>query len=82
MAASLSHVSLPVTALLESRLRAREVLRLKVGDVLSLGVSVKAPVKVRVANRIKYLGRLSLKEERAAVVLERIAPAGGSGELR
>jgi flagellar motor switch protein FliM len=81
MAASLSHVSLPVTALLESRLRAREVLRLKAGDVLSLGVSVNAPVKVRVANRIKYLGRLSLKEERTAVVLERTAPAAGSGEL-
>jgi flagellar motor switch protein FliM len=82
MAASLSHVSLPVTALLESRLRAREVLRLQVGDVVSLGVSVKAPVKVRVANRIKYLGRLSLKEERAAVVLERVADSTHAGELR
>jgi flagellar motor switch protein FliM len=82
MAASLSHVSLPVTALLESRLRARDVLRLQVGDVVSLGVSVKAPVKVRVANRIKYLGRLSLSEERAAVVLERVAAPGTSGEPR
>jgi len=71
---NLGRVSLPVTALLESRLRAREVLRLEVGDVLSLGVPLKAPVKVRVADRIKYLGRLALKEERAAVVLERVAP--------
>jgi flagellar motor switch protein FliM len=69
----LGRVSLPVTALLESRLRAREVLRLEVGDVLSLGVPLKAPVKVRVADRIKYLGRLALKEERAAVILERVA---------
>jgi len=70
---NLGRVSLPVTALLESRLRAREVLRLEVGDVLSLGVPLKAPVKVRVADRIKYLGRLALKEERAAVILERVA---------
>ena len=82
LAESLSHVSLPVTALLESRLRAREVLRLEVGDVLSLGVPAKAPVKVRVADRIKYLGRLSLKEERAAVVLERVAAPSASRELR
>jgi len=68
---SLGRVPIHVSALLESSMRAREVLDLAAGDVLSLGVSVKSPVKVRVADRIKYLGRLAVRDGRATVVIER-----------
>lgn len=68
---SLGRVPIQVAAMLESTMRAREVLELAEGDVVSLGVPVKYPVKVRVADRVKYLGRLSVHDARATVVIER-----------
>jgi flagellar motor switch protein FliM len=68
---SLGRVAMPVAALLDTRLRAREVLGLSAGDVLNLGVPVAAPVRICVGDRIKYTGRLTARDARAAVLIER-----------
>jgi flagellar motor switch protein FliM len=59
-----------VTTTLETRLRAREFVRLKPGDVLSLGVPIQTPVDVRVENSPKFKGRLTGRGDKAAVLVE------------
>jgi flagellar motor switch protein FliM len=56
-------------------LRARELVHLKLGDVISLGVPVQAPVDVCVGNRMKFKGRLTADNGQTAVRLERRADA-------
>lgn len=66
---SLGRVRVPVTALLDATMTAREVVQLAPGDVLSLGRPVSQPVKVRVGRTIKYSGRLVRDSGRAAVAV-------------
>jgi flagellar motor switch protein FliM len=67
---SLNRMPLTVTASLETRLRARELVRLKPGDVISLGLPIQTPVTVRIANRAKFLGRLAAPDVNVEVLLE------------
>jgi flagellar motor switch protein FliM len=67
---NLNRMPLTVTASLETRLRARELVRLKPGDVISLGLPIHTPVTVRVANRAKFLGRLAAPDANVEVLLE------------
>jgi flagellar motor switch protein FliM len=68
-----------VTAVLESNVTARELLALKTGDVVSLGVPVSKPIDVKVGGTLKFKGRLALDGERAGIRVEyRCDGAGGS----
>lgn len=69
---NLNRMPLAVTASLETRLRARELVRLKPGDVISLGLPIQTPVTVRVANRAKFLGRLAAPDVNVEVLLESV----------
>lgn len=57
--ANLGRVQLPVTALLETTLSARDLIALKPGDVLSLGRAAGQPVEVHVGSVRRFTGRLT-----------------------
>jgi flagellar motor switch protein FliM len=76
LAENLGRVELPISAVLESRLPARELLKLGTGDVINLGVPGALPIDVRVGGSLKFQGRLTLADTRAAVVIDRVF--GGS----
>jgi flagellar motor switch protein FliM len=68
---------MPLTVLLETTLRARELLRLKEGDVLTLGRAVTDPLDVRVGGRLKALGRLVETARGLDLVIDRHVRASG-----
>jgi len=61
---------MPVRAELDTRLRARDLLELRPGDVLSLGHALRHPVEVRVGDVAKFTGRLTRAETHVAVSVE------------
>jgi flagellar motor switch protein FliM len=67
---SLGRVPMDVSTLLDSRMRVRDVLELSRGDVIGLGVPLDERVRVRVGDRVKYVGRLTSKDGRAAVAVD------------
>jgi flagellar motor switch protein FliM len=66
---NLGHVPLSVTAMLRTRFRVRDALELSQGDVLSLGIPLRSPVRVRVGDLVKFIGRLTVTSGRASVVI-------------
>jgi flagellar motor switch protein FliM len=67
---NLSRVVLPVAATLDSKLKTRELLELKPGDVVSLGCPVRQPLDVRVRDTVKFKGRLAALGRRASIRIE------------
>jgi flagellar motor switch protein FliM len=67
---NLSRAPQKITALLESKVTARELLALTAGDVVSLGVPVARPIDVRVGGTLKFKGRLAIANGRAGVRVE------------
>jgi len=71
--ANLGRVALPVKALLETRMSAREVLGLQEGDVVSLGHSAAAPVEIQVGGVRRFTGRLTCDDTgNTAVMIEQM----------
>jgi flagellar motor switch protein FliM len=68
--ANLGRVQLPVTALLETTLPARDVIALKAGDILSLGHGAGQPVDVHVGTIHRFSGRLTRTGAGAGVRVE------------
>jgi len=67
---NLARVPLAMTALLESRLAARDLLTLTAGDVVSLGVPLRKPIDLRIGQTLKFKGRLTVDDGRVAVRVE------------
>ena len=74
LAHSLGRVPMPVTALLESTVHTRDVLNLRRGDVLNLGIPIENPVKVRIGSLVKCAGHLVADDTRAGILVH----AGGA----
>jgi flagellar motor switch protein FliM len=70
---NLLRVMLPVSASLDTTLKARELLELKPGDVVSLGADIQEPLDVRVRGTVKYKGRLAAVGRRANLRIEQPA---------
>jgi flagellar motor switch protein FliM len=68
--ANLGRVPLPVTALLETRLSARDLIALRPGDVLSLGHPIAQPVDVHIGQIRRYGGHLMQQGTSAGVLIE------------
>jgi flagellar motor switch protein FliM len=66
----LARVPLPVSATLDTSVRARDLVALRRGDVLSLGRPATDTVDVRVAGAVKFGGRLVTRGGRAAFVVQ------------
>ena len=75
---NLGRVPLQLTALLETRLVARELLSLTPGDVLSLGVPGSRQVDGRVGDVVKFRGRIAANDGRAALVVDQACGRHGS----
>lgn len=71
--ANLSRMPLPVTALLETTLSARELLALQPGDVIGLGHSAAQPVAVHVAAVPQFEGRLTQSPAGVGVMVQHVA---------
>src|SRR5262249_18503790 len=67
---NLGRIPVPVTAALDSKLSASDVLQLPPGDVLSVGCAVREPVDVKVAGSSKFAGRLMRLEHSTGVLVE------------
>jgi flagellar motor switch protein FliM len=63
-------VPLPVTALLETRLLARDLVDLEPGDILTVGRLATQPVDVHVGRVPRFAGRLTATGGVAAVRIE------------
>jgi flagellar motor switch protein FliM len=74
LAQSLGRVKMPVTAMLDLSLPARDLLELRPGDILSLGRPASHPVRVRVGSSVKFTGHLVRHGEHSAVAM-----ASGAG---
>jgi flagellar motor switch protein FliM len=70
---NLGRVVMPVTAALESSLRARELLQLRPGDVLSLGLPVKQRIAVRVGGSDQFAGHLVKVGHHAGIAIDAAA---------
>ena len=68
---NLARVPLEVSALLQARLRTSELVALKVGDVLTLGVPAEANIGLEVGSTPKYKGRLTRHAGRVGVRVDR-----------
>ena len=73
---NLSRVPLELTAMLEARLRTGELVALRQGDILSLGIRADAPIEVRVGDTRKFTGRLTRHAGRVGIRIERRAEPG------
>jgi flagellar motor switch protein FliM len=71
LAENLGRVRLTVTTDVQTRLKTGELVNLRPGQVLNLGVPAEADVNVRVGNIIKFKGRLTTANGRAAVRVNR-----------
>lgn len=77
---TLATVPIPLQAILDMRLTAREVVDLKVGDVLSFGHPIDRPVRVRVGGADKFAAHLVRCGEHAGLSLIGADPAGAGRE--
>jgi flagellar motor switch protein FliM len=75
--ANLGRVPLPVTALLETRLEARELLALRAGDIMALDHAAADPVNVHVGDVRRFTGRLTTSERGTALLIEQVSSADG-----
>jgi flagellar motor switch protein FliM len=67
---NLGRVPLPVTALLETRVLARDLVELEPGDILSLGRPATQPVDVHVGQVRRFGGRLGVDSSGAVLRIE------------
>jgi flagellar motor switch protein FliM len=72
---NLGRIPVPVSASLDSRLSAGDLLQLRPGDVISLGRSLREPVDIKVLGSSKFAGRLQRLAHSAGVKIETQAPA-------
>ncbi len=77
---NLARVPLPVTAVIESRCTTRELVTMKAGDVLTLGVPASRPLDVRVGNTLKFRGHPMVAAGRAGVTVAHRCDGAGTAE--
>ena len=70
LATNLCRVPVSVTAQMSATIAARDLMRLKVGDVVALGKSAATPVDVQIGGLSRFAGRLSQDGHRVQVRLE------------
>jgi len=64
---NLGRVPMPVTAVLEAKCPARELLRMQPGDVISLGIPATQPIDVKVGASVKFTGSPTSVDGRVAI---------------
>ncbi|MEP7116897.1 MAG: flagellar motor switch protein FliM [Acidobacteriota bacterium] len=77
---NLARVPLPITAALESRCTTRELVAMKAGDVLTLGIPASAPIDLLVGKTLKFRGHPNVAAGRAGVTVAHRCDGAGSAE--
>lgn len=77
---NLARVPMPLTAVLESRCTTRELLELRSGDVMSLGIPAHRPLDLRVGRTLKFRGAPMVDDGRAAVRVAHRCDGAGLAE--
>jgi flagellar motor switch protein FliM len=77
----LAAAQMPVTASIQSRLTARDLVDVRPGDVVSLGVPATRPVDVHIGRTLKFKGRLAVEQGRVNVRLDQRSTDGQAGGL-
>ncbi len=77
---NLARVPLPVTAVIESWCTTRELVTMKDGDVITLGVPVSKPIDVRVGKTLKFRGHPVVAAGRAGVTVAHRCDGAGTAE--
>lgn len=72
---NMGRIPLPVTAMLATRLEARELLSLRPGDVVALEHSAANPVDIQVGAVRRFTGRLMRGETGTAVMIDQVSNA-------
>lgn len=73
----LQQVTIPVVAELgRASITIEEFLQLEVGDVIQLDQLAEEPLKIKVGNEIKFLGRPGTKKTRMAIQIETVLEGG------
>ena len=78
---NLMRVPVQVSAMLETRLKARDLLALGPGDIVSLGLLAHRPVDMRVGSTLKFKGQLTTVDGRAGLRVERRTDPGNAIEV-
>jgi flagellar motor switch protein FliM len=73
---NLGRLPLPVTALIETHLLARDLVELEPGDVVALGRPASEPIDIHVGQIRRFGGRLTRTQAGAAVRVETLSGAG------
>ncbi len=77
---SLSRVPMAVSAVLETRCTTREVIEMREGDIVSLGVPVSRPLDMRVGRTLKFRGLPALHDDRANLLVAHRCDGAGVAE--
>ena len=77
---NLARVPMPISAVLESRCSARELIAMRSGDVITLGVPAQAPIDVRVGRTLKFRGHPMVAAGRAGVTVAHRCDGAGTAE--
>jgi len=72
LTANLGRAPLPVTALLETTLSARDLLALRHGDVIALGHAASNPIDIQVGGVSRFEGRLTRRASGDGITVERV----------
>lgn len=77
---NLARVPMPVSAVLETRCTTRDVIELRPGDVVSLGVPASRPLDLRVGQTLKFRGQPAVQGGRASVMVAHRCDGAGVAE--
>jgi len=77
---NLARVPMPISAVLESRCSTRELVAMRSGDVITLGVPAHAPIDVRVGRTLKFRGHPMVAAGRAGVTVAHRCDGAGTAE--
>lgn len=77
---NLARVPMPVSAVLETRWTTRDVVDLRAGDVVSLGVPATRPLDLRVGRTLKFRGQPAVHAGRASVIVAHRCDGAGVAE--
>jgi len=78
----LSAAQMPVTASIETRLTARDLVDVGPNDIVSLGIPLTRPVDVHVGRTLKFKGRLAVDNGRVNVRLDQPSADAAGGEFQ
>ncbi len=77
---NLARVPMPLSVVLETRCTTRDIVELRTGDVMSLGVATNRPLDLRVGRTLKFRGQPAAQGGRASVIVAHRCDGAGVAE--